>query len=259
MSTQRRQKKLTRISAIKALEKVLMYEQKTVEERGWRDETSAILQGLLLNVRRREIYQYLCTYPCVTLNKICEKLGSSPALILHHLKKLTEAKFVSTAKVSKRQVYYPTQLIREDLIEVFTALSEPEKHVVFKCILNKPLQTQQELAYATEIKYQRITKHLHELERVGLLISIKDGKFKRFKATELYTKVLRTCMRRADGFKRYVLKKLVIDGLSPTLIRATDEELQVEIDTPTRRDVFTLPTLPYTGIHFKVVPELSEE
>ena len=66
---------------------------------------------------------------------------------------------------------------------VFPALADPTRRQILEWLDGGESQTATELASRLPITRQAVTKHLKELERAGLVASVKQGRETRYAAT----------------------------------------------------------------------------
>ncbi len=203
---------------------------------------------LTMNPRRQEILQYLCRYPCSRLSKIAKDLELSTAATKWHLTRLAEKGFIAQ-EVKGETIYYPAKMIYQNDIETFKALNNERATPILRRILSNPGIKQKNLRDDVQLNQRTVVRHAYELEQVGLIESIQDGKFRRYYPTRSIEKMEEIYRKRAGKFRKYILKMLKNDGVSPEVVRATDKALHVKIIAGEKKSVLELNTRPFASIH----------
>jgi DNA-binding transcriptional ArsR family regulator len=193
-------------------------------EKSKKDEKS-----LLLNPTRLEIFQFLCKNPCSKLKSIASFLELADSTVDYHLRKLSKHGLVTIKKVSKNKVYYPTDMIDSEDIEVLALLSQDKVRLICSVISRNPGITQSELGKKLGMYQQEIGWYTSKLTEKGVLKRIIDGKFRRFYLSQELDKVLRSNRKRTNLFKKNLIKALKRDGMNPEIIRSRGNVLVIQI------------------------------
>jgi len=207
-----------------------------------------VKETLTMNPRRQEIFQYLCRYPCTRLAKIGKDLDLSMAAAKWHLEKLAEKEFISKHEISGETVYCPTDMMDKPDIKLLAAVNHERGTPVLRVIIQNPGITLKELCKMVQLNPRTVLRHAAEMERLGLIETIKDGKFKRFYKTERIEKVNDGYRKRAAKFRRSILKRLKGDGVSPKIVRATDRALHVKIIAGMQKSVLEVNCQPFASV-----------
>lgn len=205
-------------------------------------------ETLTMNPRRREIFQYLCRYPCTRLSKIARDLELSNAATKWHLERLVEKDFIVKDEVNNDTVFYPTTMIDDSDVEIFTIMNHERATPIFRKILSDSGITQKVLLTEVQLNQRTVVRHTQELERAGLIEIIQDGKFRRYYPTHLVEKMSVNYRKRVKGFRKHLLKKLKDDGVKPKVMRATDNALHVKITAGEKKSVLELGTQPFASV-----------
>ncbi|MCK5560902.1 MAG: winged helix-turn-helix transcriptional regulator [Thermoplasmata archaeon] len=192
-------------------------------------EEPKVPKGILMNSTRRRILQYLSRYPCIHQNEIAKTMGLSLNNARWHLGKLVENGYLSTSRIGKKRVFYPTGLIELDDIGILTLVNNKKTIRIFPIISSTPGITQKEISNLTNIKPQSLTEKLKLFEKYGLIASVHDGSYKRYYPTELIKAREKTNHKRFKEFRQIMLKVLVRDGVNPNIIRTTDRNIHIQI------------------------------
>lgn len=193
-------------------------------EKSKKDEKS-----LLLNPTRLEIFQYLCKNPCSKLKSIASSLDAADATVDYHLRKLSKCGLVTVKKVSKNKVYYPTDMIDSEDIEVLALLSQDKVRLICSVISQNSGITQSELGKKLGMYQQEIGWYTTKLTEKGVLKRVIDGKFRRYYLSQELGKVLRSNRKRINLFKKNLIKALKRDEMNPEIIRSRGNVLIIQI------------------------------
>lgn len=207
-----------------------------------------VKKTLTMNPRRQEIFQYLCRYPCSRLSKIARNLDISNAATKWHLERLCENDFISKVEVKKETVFYPANMIDENDIMIFSAVNHERGIPVLRKILSKSGISQKDLLNEVALNQRTVVRHAGELEHVGLIESIQDGKFMRYYPTKLLSKKSDDYRKRAARFRKHLLNMLKKDGVNPKVIRSTDHALHVRITAGENKSTLELGTQPFASV-----------
>jgi len=223
-------------------------------------EKPAVREGtsLLMNSTRREIFQYLCKYPCSHLRGISRDLEIAAPTSKWHLTKLEDAGFVSSRSVGRSLVFYPTQFIDGEHVELFSTLTKEKARIVFRVVYENPGITQQEISRASKLNYQAVRWFSKELEKTEVLKIVDDGKYKRHYPTEKLRDLSEAGRRRRKHFREYIIKCLLEDGVAPEVVYSSDAMFQIRIVAGTERALLPIPTNPFTGL-LEHDPSVHEE
>ncbi|MEE9151976.1 MAG: winged helix-turn-helix transcriptional regulator [Thermoplasmata archaeon] len=207
-----------------------------------------VKETIIMNPRRQEILQYLCKYPCTRLSKIAKDLDLSVAATKWHLERLAEKEFIVKEEVNGDFVFYPTNMIGEKEVQTFAIINLERATPILRRILSNTGINQKDLCDNVQLNQRTVVSHTSELERVGLIESIQDGKFRRYYPTELIKSMGEDYRRRAGEFRKNLLKMLKKDGVSPRVMRSTDKALHVKITVGEKKTVLELNIQPFTSV-----------
>jgi predicted ArsR family transcriptional regulator len=207
-----------------------------------------VKETLTMNPRRQEIFQYLCRYPCTRLARIGKDLDLSMAAAKWHLEKLSAKEFIAKHEIAGETVYCPVDMINEPDIRVLAAVNHERGTPVLRAIIQNPGITLKELCVKVQLNPRTVLRHAAAMERLGLVETIKDGKFKRFYKTEHIENINDGYRKRAGKFRKRILKMLKGDGVSPKVVRATDRALHVKITAGTKKSVLELNCQPFASV-----------
>lgn len=195
------------------------------------DSRTPVKRTLLMNPVRRGLFALLCKRPCMTVAEIARALRTSRANTGWHIEKLIEAGIVSKRKFGGSWVFYPAHFLEHDDIPILSLLSDPFTMSVYKCVQAGPGITQAELGKALRTSRQALAWHISKLIRAGLIIMVRDGRFRRYKPTLLLETRARRHARRTAAFKGTLLRILKEDGTDPTIVKSLTRSLIVKLSS----------------------------
>lgn len=205
-------------------------------------------ETVTMNPRRQEILSFLCRYPCSRLSKIARELELSNAATKWHLARLMEKDFIAVKVINGDKVFFPTDMIDGTDVGLFACMNHERAIPIFRRVLSGSGVTQKDLLEDVQMNQRTVVKHATELEKVGLITIIQDGKFRRYYPTELVEKTMLEYRKRVKRFRRNLLKKLKDDGVNPKVVRATDSSLHVRITSGEKMNVLELGTQPFSSV-----------
>lgn len=192
-------------------------------------ETDRAPDTLLMNETRQKILQYLCKYPCTHLSGIARDLELSFNASKWHLNKMVENNILSTKKIGNKLVYFPTDMLVSEDIEVLTLANNERNRPIIRLISKTPGITQKEICKAVNRKQQTLVSDINNLEQKGFIKSKKDGKYRRYYPTDLLQKRNNANRKRTNSFRQQLLNSMIKDGVEPVILRTTDKKIYVQI------------------------------
>ncbi|MCK5559894.1 MAG: winged helix-turn-helix transcriptional regulator [Thermoplasmata archaeon] len=205
-------------------------------------------QSLLMNPVRREIFRYLCEFPCNHLSGISRDLAITPPTTTWHLKKMIDRDLIARKKINGKIIFYPLNMIEEADIIILALINDLKVKRIFLTIKENPGITQKEISLNLELKHQTVLWHTSKLEDVGLISTIEDGKFKRYYPTNLLSELGDTHLSKLRAFREWLIKALKYDGIAPEVIRTTDKFILLRITTGREKTTLELPTNPFSTV-----------
>jgi hypothetical protein len=74
-----------------------------------------------------------------------------------------------------------------------------------------------------------VISYLNDLEKYEFIKVRKDGIFRKYYPTNLINELMDSYRNRLNNFRKDIKRKLIKDGLNPVIIRAQDNQLQIQI------------------------------
>ncbi len=192
-------------------------------------EEPKVPKGVLMNSTRRRILQYLSRYPCIHLHGLAKSMGLSINNARWHLGKLLENGYLSTLKMGNKRIYFPTGMIEVEDVNILAIVNNTNSARIFPIIAATPGITQKEISEIVDIKQQTLIDKIKLFEEVGLITSVRDGRYKRYYPTQLIEDREKQNHKRFKEFRHIMLKVLVRDGVNPQIIRTTDKNIHIQI------------------------------
>jgi DNA-binding MarR family transcriptional regulator len=199
------------------------------EQRVVKVEEKVTGETILMNPQRQLILQYLSKYPCNHMNGIVRDLGLSYPTVKWHIDLLVRQEFVSYKKIGNKNVYFPYNMIADKDIEVFTFLNKDKARLLFLTLVKKPGLTQKEICKISNMSNRTVISYLNELESLTFIKVRKDGIFRKYYPTTLINDLMESYKNRLNNFRKDMKRKLIKDGLNPIIVRAQDNQLQIQI------------------------------
>lgn len=205
--------------------------------------------SVLMNPNRQRIFQFLCTFPCSHQKRIAGGLELSNPTVRWHLEKLMRGGYVMSTEVSGRVVYYPSEMIAGDrAIATFFWMGDREVNSLFRAVLENQGATIEELAETMEGGRSKVRSALTTLERLGLIVPVVDGRFKRYFPTDEVSNIESENVKRLRQFKRFLMKKLEEDRLNPEVRMSRTREAEIQIRIGRTRSFLYIPPEPLTNV-----------
>jgi len=203
---------------------------------------------VLMNDARRKIFLYLCSHPASHLRAVAKHHNMSATTASWHLRKLVSGGFILKHNLKKKSVFYPTGLLDQEEVELFSLLSTDGYREIFAYILAHPGLHQKSLSEAMGVAHQNVMFLVKRLLDMGLVSRLTDGKYRRYYPTDHMSKMADESRVRKKQFRLDALTMLKRDGLGPKLVRRTDNYLLVDISVGANVERIKLDTNPYVSV-----------
>ena len=205
-----------------------------------RAEEGTATQSVLMNRNRRRVFEFVAWHPCATASEVAQALAVSDPTAAWHLAKLAEAEYVQEARRGRRRVFHATALgLTEPEVEGFAALGEPGASRTLRHVLATPGLTAGELA--AKAKRPSARRPLHALLAAGLVVTVQDGRYRRYYPGAVVSAIERAAPRRLRDFRRRLLRKLQRDRLAPEVRLAPDDVAEIDVRFGEERATLRLP------------------
>ena len=223
-----------------ALRRAVGYEELTDDEkRRERGRTS-----ILMNGSRQNIFQLLCDRPCAHLRLIARTLKISAPTAEWHLRKLVKAGLVGRQMVGKKKVYYPTDFVAQDDIKAFSMFNEELPRKVLQELTSTPGLSQKDLR--EKLGKGALSRCLCDMRACGILDTITSGRFVHYYIDKGLIARDRDYAGRMRQFRKETLKRFAKDGLSPKIIRARENRIEIEVMSGPKKNLIIVHTRPFS-------------
>jgi DNA-binding transcriptional ArsR family regulator len=224
----------------KALRRAVGYEEPedTEDKRRERGRVS-----ILMNESRQRIFQLLCDKPCAHLRYVARALHISAPTAEWHLRKLVKAGLVNRQMVGKKKVYYPRDFVAVDDIKTFAMFNEELPRKILQALSSNPGSSQKDLK--NKLGKGALSRCLNEMRNCGILDTINSGRFVHYYIDKGLLGRDREYSARMRQFRRETLKRFSHDGLSPKLVRARENRIEIEVNTGSKKNLLVIHTRPF--------------
>ncbi len=206
------------------------------------DEKRGRIRSALMNRNRLDIFKFLCTVPGASANSIAERLGISLSTVKWHVQTLKMEKYVVDKTVGNRVAFFPNGIADQRYMEVLSVLNEELPMMTFWTLLKNQGLTQKGLIDRLRVRVQPLRLAIKKLIGYNLILSVIDGRFRRYYPTdEIYVLVTRN-RRRMRQFKASLLKKLEDELLNPRIQITKSGERVIEITIDSRKEHINIPS-----------------
>jgi hypothetical protein len=142
---------------------------------------------------------------------------------------MIKQEFVSFKSLGNKNVYFPSNMIADKDVEIFTFLNKDKARKLYLLLITKPGLTQKEICKLSKMSNRTVISYLMELIDYGFIKVRKDGIYRRYYPTKLINELMDSYRDRMNNFRKEIKRKLIKDGLNPVIIRAQDNLLQIQI------------------------------
>jgi predicted transcriptional regulator len=127
-----------------------------------------------------KILQYISDNPGCHLRQIKRELNMAMGTIQYHLNLLEKQGKISSERHNLYKYYFPIGLFEQNERDILKILNQETAREILLSILEKKNPTQTDIANTMQITSPSINWHLKRLLELGLILEIRDGKFKRY-------------------------------------------------------------------------------
>jgi DNA-binding transcriptional ArsR family regulator len=206
------------------------------------DEKRGRIRSALMNKNRLAIFKFLCTVPGGSANSISEHLGISPSTVKWHIEILRMEKYVVEIDVGNRIAYFPNGIADQRYMEVLSILNEKLPMMTFWTLLRNQGLTQKGLQDRLDVRVQPLRLAIKKLMDLNLILSVIDGRFRRYYPTDEISVLVSKNRRRMRQFKTNLLKKMEGELLNPKIQISRSGERIIEITIDSGREQIYIPT-----------------
>jgi len=141
--------------------------------------TGGKLEGIdiLLNDKRRKIYEYICSNLGAYFREIMKKHNFSPGLTQYHLNTLEDHGYIYSIRIGKYKIYFSTSSrIEIDKARIHILLQNKNIKKIIKLIDQNPGISITKLSEKTKLHRNTINYNLNKLVKLGVVKKLKSGR-----------------------------------------------------------------------------------
>ena len=187
------------------------------------------VSSVLMHTNRRRIFQFLCLHPCSSITDLTSGLSLSRATISWHLKVLIDSEYVEPYRFKNRYFFCPRNMIpRGEAMNIAAVLRNPLSGMILNEIIGQPGSDVKDLGLAIQGR-SPLTGVLRELEEVGLIMCVKDGRHLRYYPSGKIEKLRAKEVKMMRVFQRSLIQRLEREQLQPEISGIKGEGLVISI------------------------------
>jgi predicted transcriptional regulator len=210
-----------------------------------------VMETILMSPERQRIFRYICRFPCNHLSGIARDLNISFSAVKWHVNILVSNKFLDATKVENRLVYLPQKLIEQKNIAILNYLHNKLVSEILRLILTQPGVVQNAIYNKLNIPRRTCIEYLKSLKRFGIIRELKDGRYRRYQATDLLFAASKSYKLRVYRTAKSLKTRLAADGLQTGDILWGKDQVQIPIRYGNKKSTFILSLIPMFDIVFK--------
>jgi predicted ArsR family transcriptional regulator len=189
--------------------------------------------SFLMNDIRRAIFLHLCKNPCDHVRGVARTLKMSAPGATWHLERLCDTGYVEKKTVGRKNVFWPSKMLRKSDVNMFVHLRKRKHLKVLKVVSTGPDGVKEaEIVTQLGVKQQNVNIWLKTLLSENLLSKEGSGRGAKYLIPQELIKAAELYRARAKDFAELILKLFETDGLRPKkpVIRGT--VLSIELLLP---------------------------
>lgn len=186
--------------------------------------------SVLMNEKRREIFQHLLENPLTHLRELARETEIPVGTADWHLKILTQEHIISTFEDRNRCHYYPTGWIESGDLAGLSVLQDRTTRDIYILVQKNKGLSQTDIAKRLGKYQQYVQPHLAALERHGFLSAESTGRKKVYEVSGKVSDLEYKYVDRSSDYQERVLQMLHNDGLNPHIQGRSRAVLKVKMD-----------------------------
>ncbi|MCK4444633.1 MAG: winged helix-turn-helix transcriptional regulator [Thermoplasmata archaeon] len=186
--------------------------------------------SILMNERRREIYQHLAENPLTHLRSLARELDTPVGTADWHLKVLADAGVISAFEERNKRFFYPSGWIEKDDLHCLSRLQDETTKAIYFLAKKKPGMSQTDIANELGKYQQYVQPRISGLEECGFLASREKGRQKVYKVGEKVSELEEKYAGKSKSYLDQVLQMLRMDGLNPKIHGRSKVLMRVKMD-----------------------------
>jgi len=133
-----------------------------------------------VNSNTTKVLQYIQENPGCHLRQIKRELTMSMGTIQYHLNLLEKQGKISSERQNLHRYYFPIGLFEQNEKDILKILNQETAREILMITFEKKDPTQTDIANIIKISSASVNWHIKRLIELGLILELRDGKFKRY-------------------------------------------------------------------------------
>jgi predicted transcriptional regulator len=201
------------------------------------------------NRNRRSIFSALTMSPCIGAADISRLTGIGFNTVVWHLGKLKGAGYVIERGAGVRCVYLPEGLVPAQSIALFSLLNHQKGGLILSLAVERPGNSQGELAYMSGTTNHTVSKVMKALEALGVVSVVTEGNHVRYYPTKYLADMAEVFYSDSKRFSDYLVRKLADEeGENPKVLKKGVDRMMLELGPKGSRYVLEVGINPYVTI-----------
>ncbi len=186
--------------------------------------------SVLMNERRREVFQYLVENPLTHLRELARATGIPVSTADWHLKILQNSGIVSAFEDRNKRFFYPSDWIDDDDVLCLSRLRDQISKDIFQLVKRSAELSQTEIARKLGEYQQLVQPHIADLEECGVLRYKQEGRRKLYSMGAKVANLEKKYAIRSKIYLEKVIEMLRNDGLNPKVQSKSKVLMRIKAD-----------------------------
>lgn len=186
--------------------------------------------SILMNEKRRDVYQHLAEHPLTHLRELARETGIPVGTVDWHLKVLVKSGIISVFDDRNKRFFYPSGWIEMNDLHCLSTLQDETTRTILALVRKRPGLSQTDIASELGKYQQYVQPHISDLERCGFLASEKKGRKKIYRFGSRISELEQKYTEKGKRYLEGVLDMLKEDGLNPKIQSQSKVLMRVMMD-----------------------------
>ncbi|MCK5547652.1 MAG: winged helix-turn-helix transcriptional regulator [Thermoplasmata archaeon] len=206
------------------------------------EERKGRIESALRNENRFAIFQFLCRVPGSSIATMSLHFHLSVSAVKWHLEKLKNEGYVLEVDAGNRLAFFPKGYLDPRFVDVLCVLNEELPAAIIWTLLKRPGLTQKGLCSELGTGAPPARYALKKLERLRLVLSVIDGRFRRYYPTDELRKLDNKNRKTLRRFRTNLIGRFHAELLNPRIELSKSRESMIEIDTGSIKNQLYIPS-----------------
>ena len=216
--------------------------REVVGERVELEEKRGRIRSSLMNKNRMAIFKFLCEVPGSSVLSISKEFELSVSTVKWHLERLKMGRFVVETHTGNKVSYFPNGIAEKRFMEVLAILNERLPAAIYWTLLRSKGLTQDDLRRHLGLNIQPIRHSLSKLEQLNLILSVIDGRYRRYYPTDELFALSSGNRKKLRQFKTTLMKSLENDMLNPKVRVTKTGDRVIEVEVGLEKSLIRIPS-----------------